>query len=799
MKRNFYIATFLFSMLITAAEAQEIININGNEFMGNKGYIYGTLMDKETGDAIIGAMVSVPEFKEATVSDINGEFRLRVPTGEFEIIANSVGFNAGAFNVRVLGSGKFRIYLTPALTQLDEVVVSGSRQDANVKSTDIGKNSLSIESIRELPMVMGEIDVIKSLTLLPGVSTNSELSTGFNVRGGASDQNLVLLGDVPIFNPAHLFGFYTAFNADVVDDVSLYKGGVPARYGGRASSVLHVKYRDGDYDRWKSNLSIGVVSSKLSIEGPIIKQKLSVLGSVRRSYLNYTLKAFDDPNIRESSAGFYDFNVIANLKLNNRNKITYSIYKSSDDFNLAGDTVYNWVNFYQAANWYHSFSDNLSLKATGALSTYYNSIENESIVNPYKLETEIESKILNLDLEYLITDQTTLSAGVNYTHTQLNPGTLEPNNPETSTIEAKKVQSEAGQEIAYYLDASFEATPKLSLTGGIRYNTYSYLGGHMVYYYEPFRERIEQNIIDSARYGDGEAIHKYSGWEPRFTARYILSDKSSLKFGYNRMYQYIQLISNTTTIAPNDIWKLSDNYLKPQISEQISLGYFQNFKKNQYETSVEGFYKEIDNIVDYKDGADLFLNDHIETELLSGEGRSYGLELYLKKNGGKRLKGWISYTYSRSLRKIQGPYRTETINRGDWYAANYDRVHNFTNVLIYQLPKKWEFSSTFTFKTGQPITYPAGKIEYGNSVLPLYTDRNTERAPLYHRLDISFTKKFFVFENKNAEFNFSVYNLYGRKNAFSVFTQDVQGSPPQAYRLAVLGVPFPSMSFTFYL
>jgi len=794
-----YLALTLFINLSMTAVGQDIITINGKEFSGNKGYIYGKLMDKETGEDIIGAIVSIPAEKEATVTDINGEFRLRSPKGEIILEATSVGFEVSTFRARVLGSGNFRLYLKPAMTQLNEVVISGSKGDANVKSTDIGKNSLSIESIKELPMVMGEVDVIKSLTLLPGVSTNSELSTGFNVRGGGSDQNLVLLGDVPIYNPAHLFGFYTAFNADVVDDVSLYKGGVPARYGGRASSVLHVKYRDGDYDKWKSNLSIGVVSSKLAIEGPIIKQKLSVLGSVRRSYLNYTLKAFDDPDIRESSAGFYDFNVIANLKLNNRNKLTYSIYKSSDNFNLAGDTVYQWVNFYQAANWYHSFSDKFSLKATGALSTYSNTIENRSLVNPYKLNTEINNQILNLDLEYIFNDQASLNAGVNFNRTMLQPGELKPNDPETSTINAEKVQEEKANEIAYYLDASYEITPRLSVTGGIRYNTYNYLGGHTIYYYEPYRERIEETIVDSVHFGDNESIQTYSGWEPRFTARYTLSDMSSIKLGYNRMYQYIQLISNTTTIAPNDIWKLSDNYLKPQISEQLSLGYFQNFNKNKFETSIEGFYKEIDNVVDYKDGAALFLNDHIETELNSGQGRSYGLELYLKKNSGGRLKGWISYTYSRSLRKIEGPYKTETINGGDWYAANYDRKHNFTNVLIYQLPKKWEFSSTFTFKTGQPITYPAGKFEYGSSVLSLYTDRNTERAPLYHRLDISFTKKFYVFENKNAEFNFSVYNLYGRKNPFSVFTQDVVGSPPQAYQLAVLGVPFPSISFTFYL
>jgi hypothetical protein len=778
--------------------AQNIININGKEFLGNKGYINGKLMDKETGEEIIGAIVSIDELKEAAVTDINGEFRLRVPKGEFDISASMVGFEKGVYKIRVLGSGNFRLYLETATTELDEIVVTGTRQDANIASTDVGKNALSIESIKELPLTMGEIDIIKSLTLLPGVSTNSELSSGFNVRGGGTDQNLVLLGDVPIFNPAHLFGFYTAFNADVVDDVSLYKGGVPAHYGGRASSVLHVKYRDGDYDRWHADISAGVVSSKMAVEGPIIKQRLSVLGSVRRSYLNYTLAAFEDPDIRESSAGFYDFNIITNLKLNDNNKLTYSVYKSGDDFNLASDTIYNWINFYQSANWYHSFSEKLSLKATGALSSYTNSIEGASVINPFIQRAEIANQIANLDVEYINNEHLSVNIGANLTKTDLQPGEFEPQPSEDNALEYVKVQNETGLEIAYYLESSFDLGPKLAITSGIRFNTYKYLGDHLVYEYEAYRPQSEQTIIDSVRYGKGESIADYSGWEPRFSARYKLGETSSIKIGYNRMFQYIQLISNTTTIAPNDIWKLSDNYIKPQISEQISMGFYKNFQENRYEASLEGFYKETDNVVDYKDGANLVLNDHIESELLSGQGKSYGLEFYAKKNTGGRTRGWVSYTYSKSLRKIQGPYRYQTINEGNWYAANYDRRHLFTGVVIYQLPKKWEFSGTFTFKTGQPVTYPEGKFEYNSTIIPQYNYRNQERAPLYHRLDISFSKNFFVFNNKKAEFNFSVYNLYGRKNSFSVFTKDVAGAPPQAYQLAVLGVPFPSMAFTFH-
>jgi hypothetical protein len=789
----------LFIFISISSFAQKKINVGGGGFSyGNKkGFIYGTLLDAETKEGVIGAIVSLLESESVTVTDINGDFRLKVPLGQVVIEAQSIGFKKTTYSLNVEGGGVFRVYINPDLTELDAIVVSGERDDSNVKSTELGKSLLSIKSIKQLPMTMGEIDIIKSLTLLPGVSTNSELSTGFNVRGGGTDQNLVLLGDVPIYNPAHLFGFYTAFNAEVIEDVALYKGGVPAKFGGRASSVLQVKYRDGDYDSWKGKLAVGVVSSKLTVEGPVINNKMSVLASARRSYVNWTLKAFKNVDVRESSADFYDLNVILNFKLNDRNKLSYAMYRSTDNFNLAGDTIYSWTNFNQTINWFHSFSDKLSLKATAILSEYSNSIENDSRVEPYTFDSKISDGILNADLEYIFSDRIYLNTGVNFTRHNINPGELTPKNPDQNSRAYQKLQDESANEISYYVDATYEVNDKLTLTGGLRYNQYNYLGKHTTYQYEPYRLKNEQSIIGTTNYGKGESIQKYSGWEPRLAVRYGLNATTSLKFGYNRMFQYLNLISNTTSIAPNDVWKLSDDYLEPQVADQVSLGIYKNWNENSYETSIEGYYKETDNIIDYKNGADLFLNDHIESELIAGKGRAYGIEVYARKKSGGRLLGWVSYTYARSERQIAGAYEEETVENGDWFASNFDRKHTATAVAIYQLPKKWEFSSTLTFKSGQPLTYPTGRTDSTDPEQALFNERNNARSPVYHRLDISFTKKFIYLKSLNGVYNFSIYKFYGRKNPYSIFFQDVKGSAPQAYQLSILGVPFPSMSFTF--
>lgn len=781
------------------AKTQQKVFVRGEKYEqpDKKEAIFGTLLDSENNEGLIGAIVRIQTLDIATVTDINGTFKIRVPVGNYLVETTSVGYTPVKFLLIVEGKGSFVYHVKPDTTELDAVVVSGNKVDANITSTNPGKNSLSIESIKQLPKAMGEIDIIKSIALLPGVSASSELSSGFNVRGGSTDQNLILLGDVPIYNPSHLFGFYTAFNAEVIDDVNLYKGAIPASYGGRASSVLHVKYRDGDYIKWKTKAQVGVVSSNLTIEGPLLKNKVSVLLSARKSYVNWLLGAFKNPDISESSAAFYDYNGILNWRLNDRNKLTYSIYGSGDNFNFVGDTTYYWSNFNQSLKWNHSFTDNLNLKANASLSSYRNEVFNDGVVNAFHLTSEVKNAILNLDIEYLITPTLSLTGGFNMVRTELNPGEFTPAKRSEKNLNHRKAQREYGTENALYLQGDYEINEQLSISLGLRYSHYQYLGAHNIYTYIPYKPFSALNITDTIAYGTGDMIQSYDGWEPRVSARVSITPSTSIKGAYNRMYQYIHLISNTTTIAPNDIWKLSDNYIKPQIADQASLGIYKNFNDNIVEVSFETFYKTIQNVIDYKDGADLLLNDHIESELLDGLGKSYGLEFYLRKKSQGRFTGWISYTFSKSLRQVEGSYmEVETINRGEWYPASFDRTHIFTNVLVYKLPRKWELSSTFSLKTGQVFTKPIGKFYYSGQLLPVYKDRNNARGPFYHRLDVSLTRAFTFLKKYQGEFNFSVYNLYGRKNPFSIYFQDVYGSPPQPYKLAILGIPFPSVSIT---
>ncbi|MEP2025900.1 MAG: carboxypeptidase-like regulatory domain-containing protein [Reichenbachiella sp.] len=779
---------------------QKVTIVDGEKFnnVDKKDAIFGTLKDQETGEGLIGAIVRIADQNIATVTDINGDFKARVPLGQHKINVQSIGYTTSTFVIDVRGSGKFTLYVKPNVKELDAVVISGERPDANVSSTNVGKSSLSIESIKELPKAMGEVDIIKSIAMLPGVNTGSELSSGFNVRGGSADQNLILLGGVPIYNPSHLFGFYTAFNADVVSNVSLYKGAVPASFGGRASSVLDIEYRSGDYNKWKAKATVGVSASSIMVEGPVIKDKLAVLVSARKSYLDYILNAFNNPQISESSADFSDVNVIADYRLNDKNKIKYALYRSTDSFNFVGDTSYHWSNFNQSISWNHSFSDKLSSKISLSQSQYKNQIKNNSSINAFELNAEIENLIGKVDFEYMQSDKLSVNAGVDFSRTNLQPGELIPQPSEANSLVTQKVQEEHANEFAGYLELDVSPSKKISFSAGLRYNIYQYLGEHAIYGYRPHEPLSEENLTDTTYYANGDVITTYTGWEPRLSARYSINSSTSFKVALNRMYQYIHLISNTNAIAPSDTWKLSDNELKPQIADQASVGLYKNFRDNKIETSVEVFYKTVNNIVDYKDGAELFLNDHIETELLTGFGKSYGLELYIKSNTSGRLNGWISYTYSRSERRIRGAFNEiESINGGDWYPANYDRPHNFTNVLVYELPKKWKLSTTLTLKSGQVFTKPVGKFNYAGQILPLYTERNNARGPFYHRLDLSLTRDFTFLKKYQGEFNFSVYNVYGRSNPFSIYYQDTEGAPPQPYQLILLTTPFPSVSVTF--
>ncbi len=776
--------------------AQKKVTIGKKTNSSSFATIRGTVRDFNTGENLPGVAVYVPSINKGVTTDINGGFELKIAKGRHKLQVSMMGYTIGHYDVILLGDGKLKVLLKEDAMQLDEISITDVAPDQNIRATDIGKQSLSVEAIYELPSFVGEVDILKSITLLPGVSTVGEASSGFNVRGGSTSQNLILLGGATLYNPSHLFGFFSAFNAGVVNGVTLYKGGIPAKYGGRGSSVLDIDYKNGDFQNWKGTGMLGSISGNIVAEGPVIKDKMSIIIGARASYSDWMLGKVNDPNVRNSSGSYYDVNGRLSYILNDKNKIAYTYYLSGDDFSFASDTSLFWSNQSHILEWVHSNGDNLNYELSLVKNQYDYSIINDSDVDQFTLDSRIDNLGLKYSADIKLFKENYLNAGFQSTYIEINPGTLESKST-ISSINNKQIESEKALESGAFLDFNYEVSNYLSVSAGVRYNYYTYLGSKTVYDYEAYIPKSVETITDSSYYDTNESIVDYSGFEPRFTLRWSLSNSSSIKASYNKMYQYIHLISNTSAIAPTDIWKLSDTFLKPEIVTQYSLGYFKNFKENTLETSAEVYYKGTDNIVEYKDGAQLILNDNIETGLLNGIGRSYGLELFLKKKTGD-LTGWLSYTYSRSLVQVVGAYDEEQINNGEWYSSNFDKPHDFTAVLVYKIDRDWSISGNFTYSTGRPVTYPAGKVRLEGYIFSYFNERNGLRVPDYHRLDFSITYKMPSRRKLwGGEWKFSVYNVYGRKNAFSVFFRDQPGSPPQPYKLSVLGIPFPSLSYSF--
>ncbi len=755
------------------------------------------ITDADNRDALIGANVILKGTGTGDVSDENGRVKLMLKTGEQTIQVSYLGYLDQDVLISVLGSGSLRVKLVADAQTLDEIVISSEAADQNVRNTDVGKQVMSIATIEGLPPFVGEADILKSITLLPGVSSVGEASSGFNVRGSNSDQNLILLGGAPLYNPSHLFGFFSAFNTDLIQDISIYKGGIPANYGGRASSIVDLRYKRGNQDKWTGKTSVGLVSGKISAGGPIMTDKLTLMVSGRKSYSNWILGAVNDPQVSNSSADFYDANAILDYDITDDFSVRYAFYRSKDDFSLASDTSFNWANQNHTVTLNKGFGEKLRMEFSAVDAQYnYSIIDNSSFSN-FTLDSKIKDRGLNFGTKYTFKEGNEISIGAQTKFITINPGDLNSINPE-SPIVPFSVETEKAQESGLYLQHSFEIGSWLGLSYGLRYSDFRFLGPNRVPVYDPLLPRNEENILSFDEYSDGELIKKYNGLEPRASLRLSLSESFSFKAGYNKMFQYIHLISNTTTIAPTDTWKLSDTYLEPQAVTQYSAGLFKNLRNNTIETSVEVFYKDLNNILDYKDGATLLLNNNLESALLNGKGRAYGIEFYLEKKKGD-FTGWLSYTYSRTERKVVGSFPEEIINKGQWYPANYDKPHTLSLVGDYKLGKRTKVSSIFTYSTGRPATYPEAKFNYQNgSNIAYYNDRNGFRVPAYHRLDLSFT---FGWDTGNiwssGDWVLSVYNLYGRKNTFSVFFDDVAGAPPQAFRLSILGIPFPSLSYNF--
>lgn len=788
---------FLFFMLFTWStlgygQDRTVVGRDIGELKNIK--ISGRITDQITGEALVGATVTVRELEKTEITNANGNFNLVLDRAEYVLEFRYVGYETIVYPIVAVGEGRINITMIQEDFTLDDVVIFGRDPEKNIRSTDMGAISINMNTLKELPPFLGEVDIIRSIATLPGVSQVGEASSGLNVRGGGADQNLIMFAGAPIYNPSHLFGLFTAFNPDLVNDFTLYKAIIPAKYGGRGSSILDITPKSGSLTKWGGDLMAGSVSGKASLNGPIVKDAISAQVSFRGSYINWLLNSLNNPELRTSQANFNDINGILYGEINDDHNLTYSFYRSYDDFALASDTTISWTNQSQSVRYQGKFGERASVDLIGFHTLYDFSIFNQSGINNFDLKSGIIDTGIRFNFNYQVGDNNRIMLGADTKKITIKPGELIPD--ADSGVLPQKVQEEYANESGFYLQHEWEFGEKFGFSYGIRYDMYQYYGPRTVRSYAENLPINSGNVVGERTYQDGETIQTYDGWGPRVSMRYSIDSKTSIKAGYNKMYQFIHLISNTATIAPTDIWKLSDQFLKPQVVDQYSLGIYKNFKGNIFETSLEVYYKDIQNVVEYKDGAKLLLQNNLETEIIPGQGKAYGVEAYVKKNLG-RITGWASYTYSRSLRRVITPFEEEIINDGEWYPANFDKPHDLTLIGNYKLSSLTSLSATFSYSTGRPVSFPEAKFDFAGNSLAFFRDRNQQRIPDFHRLDLSFN---FKFKGKgkfyDGDWTFAVMNVYGRKNPFSIFFADQAGSPPQAYRLAILGVPLPTLSYS---
>lgn len=760
----------------------------------NKVTISGFVREGGNDEALIGARVYVEELKTGVTTNINGFYSLELPVGRYNFTAGFIGYDEKKQPVEVMSNGSLSFNLYKETVELEEITITAEAKDENIKGVLAGKEKLSIEAIKSMPAFLGEIDVVKSIITLPGVSTVGEGASGFNVRGGSVDQNLLLQDDAMVFNASHLFGFFSSFNADFVRDVTLYKGGGPPNYGGRVSSILNVSLRNGNQKEFHGQGGLGVVSSRLVVEGPIVKDKTSFIIGGRSSYSDWILRRIQNADLNESSAQFYDANAKVTHNFSEKDKLTISSYISNDRFKFAGDTTYQWRTLNTSLKWSHIFNERLLASFGAVYGTYQSKTYDNEGFDSFTLDSDIKSANLKLDFNYIPNQRHKIDFGVSVIRYEFNPGVFVPG--ELNTNDAPlRLREEQSYESGVYLKDEFTISPRLTIMYGLRYSLFHNVGPGDVFIYDRDLPKEEATITDTMTFSNGDLIRKYDGLEPRFSLRYSLNRRSSVKFSYYRTRQYIHLVSNTTAVAPVDFWQTSNYHLQPQTGDQVSLGYFRNFKDDAIETSFEVYYKNIDNVIDYKEGSTILLNPTLEADLLSGKGRAYGLEVLLQKNKG-RITGWIGYTYSRSERLFDAKNEDEQINLGEYYPANFDKPHDVTLVLNYNASRRFKISTNFTYSTGRPITVPVSKYSFGNILSVLnYSERNQFRIPDYHRLDLSVTlKPGHRKENKlKGEWVFSIYNVYGRKNPYSVFFRQ----SGNAFQLSVLGTIFPSITYNF--
>jgi hypothetical protein len=759
--------------------------------------ITGIVRDNKNSEPLIGITLFVQELQTGTLTNEYGRYTLTLPSAYYHISITALGYEEDEFEIALQQDSIIDITLYDQSTQLQEIIVYDMAEDKNVSDISMGTTRINLQTLNKIPPMMGEVDVIRSIMLLPGVTSVGEGATGFNVRGGSVDQNQILLDEAPVFNPSHFFGFFTAFNAKAIKDLTISKGGIPAQYGGRISSILDIKLRQGNNNRIHGEGGIGLITSNLLIDGPIIKDKTTFLFSGRATYSDWLLRYIPDKQINNSSAYFHDFIGKVTHQINPRNNISISGYTSMDKFKFPGDSIYGWSNYSATLKWSTTLNHRLFNMNSFIFSNYDYTVWGTIPENAFKWMAGIQYYGLKSDYTFLPNLKNKMDAGIHLNFYGVKLGDLVPDGNE-SNVNMFRIDPERALESAIYLNHEYKFNPDLTLMGGVRYSHYILFGPGITYFYDPTELKSISTVTEQREYGPGEIIQQYGGFEPRISLRYGFDKNTSLKMSYNRMRQYIHLISNTSAVSPVDIWKLSDSHLKPQIGDQVALGLFKNFKSNTYETSVELYYKFIQNSLDYKNGAELVLNRNLERELVNGVIRAYGAEFLLRKNKG-RLNGWIAYTLSRAERKVKNKIPEETINSGNYYPVNYDKLHDLAMVINYDFTRRHSFSLNYVFYSGRPISYPTGSFGYEAFLIANFEVRNQERIPAYHRLDLSFSIAGNHRKDKKWEssWTFSIYNLMGRKNPYSIFFKARGYKAAQAYRLSVIGAAIPSITYNF--
>lgn len=764
-------------------------------FGQQKSTVSGYIKDKSNGEELIGVTVYVNELQTGTVTNVYGFYSLTLSPGTYHLQFSYIGFTTQVKEITLTSNIELNMNLAPEVMEMEEIVVTAERDDANVTSLQMSKREINIDQVRKLPAVMGEVDIIKNVQMQPGVISAGEGTSSYFVRGGSADQNLILIDEAPIYDPSHLFGLFSVFNADVIKESELYRGGIPSRFGGRLSSILEVRTKDGNNQHVAGSGGIGSLASRLMVEGPLRKDKSSFIVSGRRSYADLFLKAAGKTN----TVSFYDINTKLNWKPDNKNRYYLAFYAGRDEFNLDQNLGFGWGNATGTFRWNHLFSDRLFSNTTLIASNFDYKLDFDDPLQGFIWKSRVQQFSINNDLTYFITPENELSFGYQISYRRFQPGVISPNS-ENSIYETVRMDKQFALDHAIYIDNQQKLSNKVNISYGARLSIFQNIGKADIAVYADPTDNVTITRTDTLHYGSFENIKTYINVEPRFSLRYAVNDRSSIKASYNRMVQNTHLITNGTIPVPFNTWNPSGYYLKPQIADQIALGYFRNLNDRNIELSAEAFYKELQDVTEFADNANVFFNKDLAVEFRQGQSTAYGIEFLAEKTEGK-FTGFASYTLSKVTRTIPG------VNQGRAYLANYDRRHVFNAAATYEFSSKWTFGATFTYSSGRPITIPSGRYEFEDYNVDMITERNAYKLAPIHRLDLSAT----LTPQKNrdrkwhGQWVFSLYNVYNRQNPFTLYTRTMQdedgnivgdGSQKEA-RMVYLFPVIPSVTYNF--